>query len=75
MKNAYFYSSIKKFSKELSSDLINIDHFTDYDSYNFLKYDKNAYTTYIENYIKTPDVKSENFWLDFINYFENESKN
>ena len=75
MKNAYFYSSIKKFSKELGSDLINIDHFNDYDTYNFLKYDKNAYTTYIENYIKTPNVKSENFWLDFINYFENENKN
>ncbi len=73
MKNAYFYYSIKKYSQELGTDLINIDHFEDFDKYNFLKYDKNAYKNYIENYIITPDVKSENFWSDFIDYFENES--
>jgi len=73
MKNAYFYYSIKKYSHELGTDLINIDHFEDFDKYNFLKYDKNAYKNYIENYIITPDVKSENFWSDFIDYFENES--
>mgnify|MGYP001384484380 CR=1 FL=1 len=73
MKNAYFYYSIKKYSHELGVDLINIDHFEDFDKYNFLKYDKNAYKNYIENYIITPDVKSENFWSDFIDYFENES--
>ena len=73
MKNAYFYYSIKKYSHELGTDLINIDHFEDFDKHNFLKYDKNAYKNYIENYIISPDVKSENFWSDFIDYFENES--
>ena len=73
MKNAYFYYSIKKYSHELGTDLINIEHFEDFDKYNFLKYDKNAYKNYIENYIITPDVKSENFWSDFIDYFENEN--
>ena len=73
MKSAYFYYSIKKYSHELGSELINIDHFKDFDKYNFLKYDKNAYKNYIENYVITPDVKSKNFWSDFIDYFENEN--
>ena len=74
MKNAYFYFSIKKYSKELGVDLINIDHFRDFSSYNFLKYNEKAYKNYIENYVKTSDVKSKNFWSDFVDYFENENK-
>jgi len=73
MKNPYFYFSIKKFSSELETKLINIDHFNDYNSHDFLKYDKNIYNTYIENYVKTPDVKSNDFWSDFIDFFENEN--
>ena len=65
--------SIKKFSSELGTKLINIDHFNDYNSHDFLKYDKNIYNTYIENYVKTPDVKSNDFWSDFIDFFENEN--
>ena len=65
--------TIKKFSSELGTKLINIDHFNDYNSHDFLKYDKNIYNTYIENYAKTPDVKSNDFWSDFIDFFENEN--
>ena len=73
MKNPYFYFSLKKYSEELGTKLINIDHFKDYNFHDFLKYDENLYKTYIENYVKTPDVKSEGFWSDFIDFFENEN--
>ena len=38
------------------------------------KYDKDIYKTYIKNYVKTPDVESEDFWSDFIDFFENENE-
>ena len=72
-KSPYKYFNIKLFSEELGSSLINVDHFNDYNSHNFLKYDKNIYKTYIENYIKTSKVNSVSFWSDFIDFFENEN--
>ncbi len=72
MKNPTRYFAIKKYSEELGCKLINIDHFTDYNSVDFLKYNEDAYKNYIENYIKTSNIKSKNFWFDFIDYFENE---
>jgi len=72
MKNTTHYFATKKYSEELGCKLINIDHFTDYNSVDFLKYNEDAYKNYIENYIKTADVKSKDFWSDFIDYFENE---
>jgi len=73
IKDAYQYFSIKKFSEELGTKLINVDLFKDYNSYDFLKYDENLYKTYIENYVKIPGVKSKDFWSDFIDFFENEN--
>ena len=72
MKTTSHYFATKKYSEELGCKLINIDHFTDYNSVDFLKYNEDAYKNYIENYVKTSDVKSKNFWSDFIDYFENE---
>ena len=65
-----FDISIKKFASELGVEPININQFQNFDAYDFLYFNQNAYQKWTDDYIKSPNSKTKSFWLDFDNYFE-----
>ena len=62
---------IKLFAEEFGKKPINIDNAIDLDDKKILSFDKKVYNNYLEKYIKTPDSSNDNFWNNFINFFEN----
>ena len=63
---------IKKFAKEFGEEVLNINKPLNLNKDKILSYDKKTYEKYFNTYIKFPGSSTENFWKNFVKYFEKE---